>query len=108
MPVNPDMEILAGSRPIETKWGKGWLLTQGESLVALWVDVGPLRVSVYTPNTDVLPREQILGIANNLGPASNNQVFSFIVDSPVVKDVPPPPPFEPRSTSRACRSSRWW
>ena len=71
VPVNPDMEILAGSRPIETKWGEGWLLTQGNSLVAAWVDVGPLRISIYTHNLDVLPKEYLVKAAETMGPASN-------------------------------------
>jgi plastocyanin domain-containing protein len=33
-------------------------------------------------------------MADTLGPASNRQVFSFVVDKPVVKELPPPPPFE--------------
>jgi hypothetical protein len=94
VPVNPDMEILAASHPIQTKWGKGWLLTQGKSLVALWVDIGPLRTSIYTHNTDVLSREQILAIAESLGPASNRQVFTFMVDPPTIAALPPAPPVE--------------
>jgi len=93
VPVNPDMETLSGSRPIQTKWGKGWLLTQ-VNLVALWVDVGPLRISLYTTNLDVLSREDILQMADTLGPPTNNQVFTFSVEKPVIKDVPPPPPVE--------------
>jgi len=94
VPGNPDKEILANSRPIQTKWGKGWLLAQSDTLVALWVDVGPTRVSIYTPNIDVLPSEKILAIAETLGPPSNQQVFTFVVDQPTIKDVPPPPPVE--------------
>jgi hypothetical protein len=94
VPGNPDKEILANSRPIQTKWGKGWLLAQSETLVALWVDVGPTRVSVYTPNADMLPREKILAIAETLGPSSNQQVFTFVVNQPTIKDAPPAPPVE--------------
>jgi hypothetical protein len=94
VPVNPDMEILATSRPVETKWGKGWMLTQGDSLVALWVDIGPLRTSVYSSNTDILPKERILEIAETLGPPSSQQVFTFEVATPVVKEMAPPPPVE--------------
>jgi hypothetical protein len=94
VPVNPDMEILAGSRPIQTKWGRAWLLSQGQSLNAMWVDVGPLRASLYTPRPDVVTREQLLAMAESLGPASNRQVFSFIVDPHEIREVPPPPPFE--------------
>ncbi len=94
VPVNPAMEVLANSRPIETKWGKGWLLAQREGLIALWVDVGPLRVSVYTPNSDVLTPEQLLEMANTLGPASNQQVFSFVLEQPQIQAVAPPPPVE--------------
>jgi hypothetical protein len=94
VPVNPAMEILAASRPIETKWGKGWLLTQGDALNAIWVDVGPLRASLYSPSVKVISKEQLLEMANTLGPASNQQVFSFSVEKPVVKEVAPPPPVE--------------
>jgi hypothetical protein len=94
VPVNPDMEILANSSPIETKWGRGWLLGESGTLTALWVDVGPLRVSVYTPSVDVLSKEQLLEMAQTLGPASNQQVFNFVVDPPEVKAMAPPPPVE--------------
>ncbi len=94
VPVNPDMEILAGSRPIQTKWGEGWLLTQGNSLVAAWVDIGPLRVSIYTHNLDVLPKEYLVKAAETMGPASNQQVFSFVAEPPKVTNMPAPAPFE--------------
>ena len=94
VPVNPGMEILAASRPIQTKWGQGWLLSQGTSLAAVWVDVGPLRASIYTHNLDVLTREQLLAMAESLGPASNRQVFNFVVDKPVIKEMAPLPPVE--------------
>jgi hypothetical protein len=94
VPINPEKEILASSRPIETKWGKGWLLAQSDTLAALWVDVGPTRVSIYTPNIDVVPPEKVLAIAESLGPASNRQVFTFVVDQPTIKDMPPAPPVE--------------
>jgi len=94
VPVNPDKEILAASRPIQTKWGQGWFLRQGENLAAIWVDIGPLRASIYTRNQDVLPRESLLAVAETMGPASNRQVFDFIVDPPEVRAVEPPPPLE--------------
>jgi hypothetical protein len=94
VPVNPTLETLASSRPIETKWGKGWLLRQGEGLVAIWADIGPLRASIYTNSQKVVPVEHLLAIADNLGPASNRQVFSFVVDTPQVREVAPPPPVE--------------
>lgn len=94
VPANPKLEVLASSRPIESKWGRGWLLSGNDSLTALWVDVGPLRASVYTSATEEATREQILAMADSLGPASNRQVFSFVVNPPQIRDVPPPPPFE--------------
>ena len=94
VPIDPAREVLAASRPIQTKWGQGWLLRQGEGLIAIWVDIGPLRTSIYTQNQDVLPREQLLAVAETLGPASNRQVFDFIVDPPEVRAVEPPPPLE--------------
>lgn len=94
VPVNPDLETLAGSRPIQTKWGKGWLLRQGEGLLAIWADIGPLRVSIFTRNQDILPREHLLAVAENMGPASNRQVFNFVLNPPQVSEMPPPPPVE--------------
>jgi hypothetical protein len=94
VPVNPDKEILASSRPIETKWGKGWFLRQGEGLIAIWIDVGPLRASIYTANQELLSQEQLLAVAEEMGPASNRQVFSFIVHPPQIQEVEPPPPVE--------------
>jgi hypothetical protein len=93
MPVFPEKEILANSRLIETKWGKGFLLRQGTSLRAIWVDIGATRFSLYTSNLEVVPEEELLAIAETLGPPSNNQVFYFDAQ-PEVKDMPPPPPFE--------------
>ncbi len=60
VPANPALETLAGSRPIQTKWGKSWLLTQGRNLIALWVDIGQLRVSLSTHNIDRVSREQLV------------------------------------------------
>jgi hypothetical protein len=94
VPVNPDKEILASSRPIETKWGPGWMLRQGEDLLAIWIDVGPLRASLYTRDQKLIPRETLLAIAETMGPASNRQVFNFIVNPPEIREVQPPPPVE--------------
>jgi hypothetical protein len=94
LPVNPDLEVLSMSRPIETKWGKGWLLAQGEQLATIWVDVGPLRVTIYSRFLQAIKREQMLEVANTMGPASDQQVFSFIVDAPSIQQVAPPPPVE--------------
>jgi hypothetical protein len=94
VPVRPEMETLSGSRPVETKWGKGYLLTQKDTLICVWVDVGPLRVSVSTHNVELITREQLVLMANTLGLASNLQAYSFITEIPLVQDVAPPPPFE--------------
>jgi hypothetical protein len=94
VPVNPDKEVLASSRPIQTKWGDGWLLRQGAELIAIWVDIGPMRASIYTTDQELISREDLLAIAENMGPASNRQVFSFIVDPPEIRAVEPPPPVE--------------
>lgn len=99
VPINPDKEVLAGSRPVQTSWGKGWLLKQGEELVALWVDVGPMRISIYSPFARLVSAEEILQMGETLGPASNAQVFSFVVDLPEVRAVEPPPPFVPEITA---------
>ncbi len=94
VPVNPDKEILAASRPVQTKWGRGWFLRQGEGLIAIWVDVGPLRASIYTTDQSVLPKEELLAAAETMGPASNRQVFDFIVNPPELVAVEAPPPLE--------------
>lgn len=94
VPVNPDKEILAASRPVQTKWGQGWLLKQGEGLIAIWIDIGPLRASIYTPDQRLIDKEHLLAIAETMGPASNRQVFDFVVDPPEVRAVEPPPPVE--------------
>jgi hypothetical protein len=94
LPVNPDLEILSASRPIETQWGQGWFLSQGEDLTALWVDIGPLRISVYTGFLKAIKNEEILMIANTMGPASDQQVFSFVVAAPSIRQSEPPPPLE--------------
>lgn len=94
VPVDPSKEILAASRPIETHWGPGWLLRQGEGLIAVWVDIGPTRASIYTNNQEILNKEEMLAVAESMGPASNRQVFSFVVDPPDVVAMEPPPPLE--------------
>jgi hypothetical protein len=95
VPVHPELEILNGSRIIQTKWGKGWLLTQGtDGLVDLWVDIGPLRVSVITTDPKTVSREQLLLVGETLGLASNNQAFTFAPELPRIQDIQPPPPFE--------------
>jgi hypothetical protein len=93
VPVNPKLEVLAASRPIETKWGRGWLLKQGDLLAAVWTDVGPTRVSVFTTDLDVLSAEGLLAVAETLGPASNKQVFSFEAKPRKIKAMAPPKPF---------------
>jgi len=99
VPANPDLLTLQGSRPIETRWGNGWLLTQGKSLAVLWVDVGSLRVALTTPNLDVVSREQLVQAGNTLGLASNLQVYSFVTSLPAIRGVTPPPPYEVKVNS---------
>jgi hypothetical protein len=94
VPVNPGKEILANSRPIVTKWGRAWLLYQEDALAAIWADVGPTRVSMFTTDLDVIDTEHLLSAANTLGPASNKQVFSFDAAPTKVKEVAPPKPFK--------------
>ncbi len=94
VPVNPDKEILASSRPVETKWGKGWFLKQGDGLIATWVDIGPLRASIFTTFQQMVSKEELLVVAETMGPASNSQAFSFVLDPPELRAVEPPPPVE--------------
>jgi hypothetical protein len=100
VPANPQIETLSGSRIIETKWGKSWLLTQGtEGLIAVWVDIGPLRVSLASSDRVAVSREQLVLAAETLGLASNMQAFSFVTELPTIKDMTPPPPFEVKTNA---------
>ena len=94
VPPNPQLEVLVGSKPVETKWGQGWLLTQLSGMVAVWVDIGSLRVSVSAGDRELVSREQLVQIANTLGLASDEQVYSFSTELPQIQGVEPPPPFE--------------
>jgi hypothetical protein len=94
VPVDPAMEIMATSRAIQTKWGQGWLLNQAGKLLVIWIDVGPLRVAIMSTNMELLPEEQLLAVAETMGPASNRQVFNFVVNPPQVLAAEPPPPVE--------------
>jgi hypothetical protein len=94
VPVSPQRETLTGSRPIQTKWGKSWLLTQTDTLICVWVDIGLLRVSLSTPNLDRVTREQLVLMADTLGLASSLQAYSFVTELPEIQNVVPPPPFE--------------
>ncbi len=105
VPVNPALETLNNSRIIETKWGKSWLLTQGEDgLIALWVDVGPLRIGLSSPTQKFISREQIGLAPDTLGLAANSQVSSFVAELPQIKDIAPPPPLRSRRMPRGYRS----
>ena len=94
VPVNPDREILSASRPIQTKWGRGWNLNQGDQLAAIWADVGPTRVSIYTADVATVSNERLLAIAETLGPASNEVVFSFDAAPKQIQEMAAPPAFE--------------
>jgi hypothetical protein len=91
LPVHSDQESLNASLPISTKWGPGWLLRQGKGLIALWVDIGPLRASIYSPSQEVVPAEILLAIADTMGPASNLRVTDSLAHPPTVREVVPPP-----------------
>jgi hypothetical protein len=92
VPANPELETLYGSKPIETRWGKGYLLTQSKALCTIWVDIGQLRVSVSTTNLDLVSREKLVKIAETMGLASNLQVYQFYNNPEPIKGVEPPPP----------------
>lgn len=96
VPGNPDLENLVGSFPIETKWGKGYLMEQGKGTVigTVWVVVGQLRVSVQSSNLDVVSKEQLVQMANTLGLASEDQIYTFTTDPVTIHGIAPPPPFE--------------
>jgi hypothetical protein len=94
VPVNPDLEVLNASRPIQTKWGRGWNLNQGDQLAAIWADIGPTRVSIYTADVAVVSNERLLSIAESLGPASNQVVFSFDAQPKKIEELAAPPAYE--------------
>jgi hypothetical protein len=101
VPVNADLETLNGSRIIETKWGKSWLLTEGtDGLIAVWVDIGPLRVSLSSPDQQSVSRQQLVLAAETLALASNTQAFSFVTELPAIVDLAPPPPFEVKTNEQ--------
>ena len=93
VPGNPEKEILANSRPIETKWGKGWLLSESDTLAALWVCWPNSSVGLYSKCRRAAAREGA-GHCRKPGTGINRQVFTFVVDQPTIKDVPPAPPVE--------------
>ena len=99
VPVNPDQEILNASRPIQTKWGRGWNLDQGDQLAAIWADVGPTRVSIYTADVATVSNERLLAIAETLGPASNKVVFSFDAAPKQIQEMAAPPAYEAPTTA---------
>jgi hypothetical protein len=94
VPVNPDLEILSASRPIQTKWGRGWNLNQEGQLAAIWADVGPTRVSIFTADVAAVSNERLLAIADTLGPASNKVVFSFDAQPKQIQELAAPPAYE--------------
>lgn len=95
IPADPSLEILSGSHPIETRWGKGYLFVpSGNNLGTIWVDVGPLRVSISTNKITVLKREDLLRAADTLGLASELQVFHFENEPLALTESKPAPPFQ--------------
>jgi hypothetical protein len=93
VPVNPDLEVLNASHPIQTKWGRGWNLKEGDQMAAIWADVGPTRVSVFTADLDIVSNERLLNVAETLGPASNQQVFSFDATPKKIEEMAAPEPY---------------
>ncbi len=96
VPGNAEMENLNKSVPIETKWGKGFLMTQGgkSGIGELWVMVGQLRVAIASSNLQICSPEQLLQMANTIGLASEDQVYTFKMDPLEIHGAAPPAPFE--------------
>jgi hypothetical protein len=95
IPISPTLETLVGSRPIETKWGRGFLLTDSVSgHSTIWADVGLLRVAVDSTKGEPVSPEVALAILDSMGPAANQQVSSTIAEEPVIREAEPPPPVE--------------
>ena len=63
-------------------------------MAAIWADVGPTRVSIYTAEVAVVSDERLLAIAETLGPASNKQVFSFDAKPKEIQEVAAPAAYE--------------
>jgi hypothetical protein len=97
MPISPTLESLVGAQPIETRWGRGQLLTNKTSgLTTLWADLGGLRVAVDSPTSDQVTPEVVLAMVNSLGPAANQQVSTVIAEKPVIQKASPLPPVRAR------------
>jgi hypothetical protein len=95
IPPHPDLEILDNSHPIQTSWGKGYLFVpSGNSLGTVWVDVGPVRVSISTNKVTIISGEDLVRAANTLGLASDLQVFHFENQPLVITEARPDPPFQ--------------
>jgi hypothetical protein len=95
IPISPTLETLVRSRPIETKWGRGYLLADPSSgQTTAWADIGALRVAIDSPSGDPVSPEIVLAILNSMGPAANQQVSSMIAEQPVIREAAPPPPIE--------------
>ena len=89
----PTRRSSPASRPIETKWGPGWMLRQGRGPAGHLGGRRPAAgLDLYPRSEADLPAETLLAIAETLGPASNRQVFNFVVNPPEVREVEPPPP----------------
>ena len=94
VPGNPDKEILANSRPIRDQVGQGLAIgTKRDAGSAVGGCRPDARFDLYAQRRRAAARESP-GHGRDLGPASNQQVFTFVVDQPTIKDVPPAPPVE--------------
>jgi hypothetical protein len=100
VPNDPRREVLAGSRAIATKWGEAALLERAGRLAALWVDVGALRVALYSPNPSAFSAEQLVQIAESLGPVSGRRVSTKPPAKAPVRDAPLPPALEVPTTAQ--------
>ncbi|MBI4785501.1 MAG: cupredoxin domain-containing protein [Chloroflexi bacterium] len=94
MPGRASQETLIGALPIDTKWGKGLLRAESQQTLAVWADIGSVRVGVYSPPGSVLSREELLGILETMGPAANRQVSSYLKEKSPIRAAAPPPPVE--------------
>ena len=68
--------------------------TDAKGMGTIWVDIGQVRVSVSSPNLKQVTPENLLQMANTLGLASDDQVYTFKTDPIVVRGLLPPPPYE--------------
>ncbi len=84
-------DVPNGSRPIETRWGTGWLLTQPAPAGSIRVDIGQLRVAINSSNLEIVGLEEMLQMADTLDLVSDEQSYTFTMEPVTIKGAAAPP-----------------